>query len=452
MKRKIIFLITIILFSLPFITNPPEGLDSNGYKSLVIFLVSILWWSTKFVPLMITSILSIISFPLLGIQSSAEVYSKFGNSAVFFVLGSFILASAMIRSGLSKRIALKFLVIFGKTPLSLVLSFQYLAIIMSFWTSGHAVAAMLMPIVLEIGNVLYEQENGEIYLKFLTLSSMWGSIIGSGTTLLGGARGPLAIAMLKKITGINISFTQWIISTLPIVISVSTIASIIIIKNTPKNIDISKGINLLKNKNLKLSKLSQRELYILTILIITMIMWISFGTKMGIANIALLSVIILFIFRLISWNEVEKDVNWGIILMYGGAIAMGSTLAETGVSTWIMNLIPISNSLLFLVLIIIITVLFTEFMSNTAVVAFLLPIVLSTGLSLNILPQILVFSVVLPAGFAFMLPMSTPAVAIMLSTNYIDTKDTIKYGIILNITGIIATILSILIYWPILYK
>jgi len=451
LKRKIIFLVSILLFLLPFITQPPQGLSREAYKALSIFLVSLLWWATRFVPLMITSLLGIIAFPLLGIMSTSSVYSKFGNTAVFFILGSLIIASAMNRSGLSRRIALRFLKYFGKTPLSLILSLLYLAAFFSVFTSGHAVAAILMPIVLEIGSSLCEQENSETYLKFLALAPMWGAIIGSNTSFLGGARAPLGIEMLKNFTGREISFSKWILSSFPVVTGLILISTIILIKLTPKTIDISKGLKILKIKNEELGKLTKREKYISLIITITIFAWIFFGTSLGIANIAIASVIILFVFNLTSWNEVEKDVNWGVVLMYGGAIVLGSALADTGVTNWLMSKLNISNPILFVIIIIFVSTLLTEFMSNTAVVALILPVVLSTGITANIKPELLVLSVVMSAGSAFTMPMSTPAIAIMSSTNYISMKDTFKFGVLLNLSAIAMTILVYLLYWPLLY-
>lgn len=184
----------------------------------------------------------------------------------------------------------------------------------------------------------------------------------------------------------------------------------------------------------------------------TILSWIFFSTTIGIAGIALSSTIALFILNAVKWSEIEKDVNWGVILMYGGAISLGYTLYECGVSDWLINLTlgGFTNTTIILLLLTIIVVLLTESMSNTAVVAFLLPVALSVAMSLNIHPIIIVMAVTIPSGIAFMMPMSTPAVAMMLSTGYLELKDTIKYGIILNTIGILLTFISAMIYWPLI--
>jgi sodium-dependent dicarboxylate transporter 2/3/5 len=139
--------------------------------------------------------------------------------------------------------------------------------------------------------------------------------------------------------------------------------------------------------------------------------------------------------------------------MYGGAIALGSTLSETGVSDWIMTMTGglITSSIAFLVIIATLSIFFTETMSNSAVVAFMMPMAVATAIGLNASPEILALSITIPSGFAFMLPMSTPAVAMTLSTGYVEMKDTIKNGIILNITGLALTFMAIVFYWPIMF-
>ncbi len=452
--RIFIFIISGIIILIPFLVSAPDGLSPSGLKALAIFITCVIWWVTNVVPLMITSLLAIVLLPLFGVDSSASVYAKFGNTAVFFVLGSFILASAFMRSGLSSRISLKFVKALGKNSVSFVIAFQYLATFMAFWISGHAVAALLLPMILEIGGAVLDQKDGRGYAKSLSLAVMWGAVVGSSATLLGGARGPLAIAILNKLTGSSITFSQWFLSTIPIVAGVSLVVTAILLKITPRTVDVTLGQKILEDKASSLGPISRKEKGILWIFIITLVLWSGFSTKLGLANIALLATIFLFVFNLVKWREVEEDVNWGIVLMYGGAIALGITLNETGVSEWIMrmngNILGSSN--LFLFSVIILSILFTEAMSNTAVVAFLMPVALSIALSMKITPEILALSVTLPAGMAFMLPMSTPAVAMVLSTGYVEMKDTIKYGLILNSTGMLLIYLAINFYWPMIYR
>jgi sodium-dependent dicarboxylate transporter 2/3/5 len=452
-KRLIIFIVSGVILLLPLIIDAPEGLSQTGFRSLAVFAVCILWWVTNVIPLMITSLFAIVAFPLFNIADAHEVYPKFGNTAVFFLLGSFILASAFMRSGLSTRISLIFIKTVGKSPLKMVIAFQLLATFLAFWTTGHTVVAILIPILLELGNSLSDEQNGVELAKSLSLAVMWGAVIGSNATFLGGARAPLAVAILSESTGRTITFSQWLIATLPLVIVMTLVGVLILLKITPKKVDIKQSRTHLAKKVKNLGPTSRREKLIAGIMLLTIIAWFVFGNRAGLANIALIAVITLFFLKLTSWKEVEEDVNWGIILMYGGAIALGSTLSETGVSDWIMTMTGglITSSIAFLVIIATLSIFFTETMSNSAVVAFMMPMAVATAIGLNASPEILALSITIPSGFAFMLPMSTPAVAMTLSTGYVEMKDTIKNGIILNITGLALTFMAIVFYWPIMF-
>lgn len=452
-KRLIIFIVSGVILLLPMIIDAPEGLSQTGFRSLAVFAVCILWWVTNVIPLMITSLFAIVAFPLFNIAEAHEVYPKFGNTAVFFLLGSFILASTFMRSGLSTRISLIFIKTVGKSPLKMVIAFQLLATFLAFWTTGHTVVAILIPILLELGNSLSDEQNGVELAKSLSLAVMWGAVIGSNATFLGGARAPLAVAILSESTGKAITFSQWLIATLPLVIVMTLVGALILLKITPRKVNIKQSRTHLTKKVKNLGPTSRREKLIAGVMLLTIIAWFVFGNRAGLANIALIAVITLFFLKLTSWKEVEEDVNWGIILMYGGAIALGSTLSETGVSDWIMTITGglITSSVAFLVIIATFSIFFTETMSNSAVVAFMMPMAIATAIALNASPEILALSITIPSGFAFMLPMSTPAVAMTLSTGYVEMKDTIKNGIILNITGLALTFMAIIFYWPIIF-
>jgi len=227
--RSSIFAVSGIIILLSLVIPPPEGLSSSGMIALAILIVCVIWWITNVVPLMITSLLAIVMLPLFGVDTAANVYSKFGNTAVFFVLGSFILASAFMRSGLSTRFSLYFVRVLGKNSVGFVVAFQYLATVMAFWISGHAVAALLLPMILEIGNTVLDQEDGRAYARSLSFAVMWGAIIGSSATLLGGARAPLAIAILTRLTENSISFRQWFISAVPIVAGMSVVGTLVLL-------------------------------------------------------------------------------------------------------------------------------------------------------------------------------------------------------------------------------
>jgi len=452
--RPLIFILIIAIFLAVVNFPTPDGLTLEGQKAIGVFLVCIILWVTGLIPLQITSLLAIILLPLMGIIESKKAYSLFGNEAVFFILGAFILAAAMMTSGLSTRLALIVLNRFGKTPTSLLLGTFLFPAFLSFFMSEHAVAAMMFPIILQITKSLELSPIESRYGKALFLAPTWGVIIGGVGTFLGGARNPLAVGILMESTGKGIGFFEWIIAIMPTVFIMLCLAFPLLLQYCKPEIqNIENAREVLKKKNEELGKLSKNEKGIGILMIITIFFWIFYGKQIGLANIAIAAVVIVFVFRLASWKDVEEYVNWGIILMYGGAICLGFAIEKSGAAQWAASeTITKFVTSPFLVIIIFssLSLLLTEGMSNAAVVAILMPVGLSIAKSFHIDPKIITFIIAVPSGLAFCLPMGTPANAIAYSSGYLRSRDLIIPGVILGLLSLLVFILMAKFYWPVL--
>jgi sodium-dependent dicarboxylate transporter 2/3/5 len=390
----------------------------------------------------------------LGVLPAEKTYSLFGNQAVFFILGAFILASAVTRTGLSNRIALIFLKWFGHSPKTLLLGVIVLSAFSSFWMSAHAVAAMMFPIIAAIALSLELKPGESSYGRSLFLGTAWGCVIGGVATFLGGARVPLAIGMLQDTTGESIGFFKWMLATLPAVITMLAVTYWLLIVLFPAEIkDVKKARKLLVNRTACIGKMKRKELSIGILMIATIFTWICFGEKFGLANIALASVVIAFVFKLLRWKEVEEDVNWGLILMYGGAICLGFAMGKTGATRWLVdisNIGAIQSPFVLIMVISLFAIFLTEAMSNTAVVALLMPITIGIAIDFSINPIIMTLAVTVPSGLAFILPMGTPAVAIAHSSGFITPGNAFKGGFILKIVSWIFFNFFAYYYWPLL--
>jgi sodium-dependent dicarboxylate transporter 2/3/5 len=452
--RFIILSVASFIFGLIVYLPAPEGLTDDGKKALAIFVLCIIFWVSHVIPLMITSLLAIILFPLLGVLPAEKTYSLFGNQAVFFILGAFILASAVTRTGLSNRIALIFLKWFGHSPKTLLLGVIVLSAFSSFWMSAHAVAAMMFPIIAAIALSLELKPGESSYGRSLFLGTAWGCVIGGVATFLGGARVPLAIGMLQDTTGESIGFFKWMLATLPAVITMLAATYWLLIVLFPAEIkDVKKARMLLVNRTACIGKMKRKELSIGILMIATIFTWICFGEKFGLANIALASVVIAFVFKLLRWKEVEEDVNWGLILMYGGAICLGFAMGKTGATRWLVdisNIGAIQSPFVLIMVISLFAIFLTEAMSNTAVVALLMPITIGIAIDFSINPIIMTLAVTVPSGLAFILPMGTPAVAIAHSSGFITPGNAFKGGFILKIVSWIFFNFFAYYYWPLL--
>jgi len=432
----------------------PDGLSPEGLQGLAVFAPCLVLWISGALPLMVTSLLAFVLIPWAGVLPTHEAYALFGNEAVFFILGVFILAAALMRSKLSTRLALVILRRFGHTPRTLLLSLFLLNAVMSFFMSEHAVAAMNFPIVMEIIRVLGLKRDHSNYARALLLAMAWGTTIGGVATLLGGARAPLALGIVRQATGQSFTFTEWAVATLPVVVVMLAIAYVVITRFFPIDIErIDAADELIAERTLALGRMSVREKAIGAVMLATLAGWILGGEQLGLASVALTGVVVLFALGLVVWSDVEGYVSWGILLMYGGAIALGTALAQSGAAQWLSQqtiarwaetgpgAVGIIAAL---------SIVLTEGMSNSAVVAMMMPVTLGVAQDFAIEPRVMALVVAVPAGLAFALPIGTPANAIAYSSGYLRVRDMIVPGGILACSAWLTVNVVARFYWPLL--
>ncbi|GBE18035.1 MAG TPA: DASS family sodium-coupled anion symporter [Euryarchaeota archaeon] len=451
-SRGLIIGFSLALLSLVLLLPTPQGLSVEGQRVVAIFVMAIVLWASAALPLSVTGILVIAALPLLGAMDAKTSYSLFGSPAVFFILGAFILAAAMMKTGLSMRLSLQVLKRFGKSPSMLIAGVLFTSASMAFIMPEHAVAAIMFPVVLDIALALELEPMKSRYGTLLFLALAWGSVIGGIATLLGGARNPLAIALLSEYYGLEVGFFQWAVIAVPVTIIMLFVAFAVLILYFGLDVtDVSKAVSTLERDLLDQGDMSSDEKKVGLVMLATLLLWIVVGNRLGLANIALISSVFLFSLGVMDWKDVEGYVNWGVILMYGGAIALGSALVSTGAAQWITDLFLTRVSLSplsFLFALSLLAIFLTEGISNTATVAIVLPIGFSVGAALGINPIATVFIVALPSGLAFTLPIATPPNAIAYSSGYYEISDVIKPGLMLNMLAWIIFIIIALVYWP----
>jgi sodium-dependent dicarboxylate transporter 2/3/5 len=401
---------------------------------------------------MVTSILAMTLIPLTDVLSAKDTYALFGNEAVFFILGVFILAATLMKCGLSTRLALGILRRFGRTPRTLLASLFCMNALMSFFMSEHAVAAMTFPITLEIATVLRLRPRQSNYGRALFIAMAWGTQIGGIATLLGGGRAPLAIGMLRETTGQTFSFAEWSATAWPIVVVLLVTGWVILTRWFPIDIDSVRAADqIIEEKALRMGRLSVRERSIGLVMLATLAVWILGGEDLGLASVALGSVVAIFALQLVGWGDIEPYVNWGVLLMYGGAIALGSALTRSGASAWIASVTIsrwASSPVEVIAIISAIGIVLTEAMSHSAVVALLMPVALGIATQYHIDPRIMAPAVALPSGLAFTLPVGTPGNAIAYSSGYMQLRDMLIPGSLMVLVAWIAFNLTAYYYWP----
>ncbi|HEX8960702.1 MAG TPA: DASS family sodium-coupled anion symporter [Geobacteraceae bacterium] len=443
-----------VVMAILFRLSPPEGLSADGYRSLVLFGATIFFWITGLLPIAVTALLSMVMLPLLGIMDAKKTYSMFGNEAVFFILGAFILAAAMTGTGLSARLARAMLAKFGRTPRRLALTVFLLSALLSFIMSEHAVAAMMFPVVSEIATALRLDKGSSSFGRLLFMSIAWGCIIGGIATFLGGARAPLAAGLLKEATGLHFSFLEWTTAACMIVLPLLLIGFVLLLRFFPADIgNVEEGRRFLNRKRLETGKMGYDEMLTAVVMVATVACWILLGEKSGLAAIAILGAAALFTFKVVSWQKIEEYVNWGIVLMYGGTIALASALEKTGAAVWVVRkgLGAFSHSPLAVIAVIsLVAIVLTECISHAAVVAILMPVGMGLCKTLGMDPKVMTLSIALPAGLAYCLPMGTPATAIAYASGYLKSRDIIVSGIVVMAISWLLFMGSVVFVWPML--
>jgi len=454
-RRVLSILIALVICAGIMLAPTPDGLTREGQNAIAIFGLCFVLWVANSLPLSVTSLFAIVLLPTLRVIPAARSFALFGSPVVFFILGAFILAAAMMRSGLSTRLALAFLRRFGGSPGQLLAGVVFSGGFLAFWMPSHAVAALLFPIVLEIVHALELRPNRSGYGRALLLALAWGAVIGGVATFLGGARNPLALGILQEHYDQTIGFLQWMIAVAPFAIALMVLAYFVLSRACGIEIDdVSAARRALDVKARELGPLTNREKGVAAIMVLTIGAWIVAGQNMGLASISLLAAVSLFVFDLIDWQSVEEYVNWGVILMYGGAIAIATALHESGGAAWIAEvaitrLSGLPPFVMFLVFALAASFL-TEAISNVAAVALFLPIAFGIAEGSGLSPIPVVFAVAVPAGLAFALPMGTPPNAIAYSAGYYRLRDSVILGAVLKLAAIGLLALAAKLYWPLL--
>lgn len=457
------FLIFTIILILPF------HLPFAQKVTLSTALLMAILWATEAIPIPVTSLLPLLLFPLFSVESSEEVAKAYIDPVIFLFLGGFILATAVEKWNLHLRIALKILLFFKGSLALTLLGFMVSTSFLSMWISNTASTMMMLPITLSVIKLLKEKSNLplERYFRALLLSIAYSSSIGGVGTLIGSPPNLLLASFYSRQFGENpLTFLKWFLFGIPFVFILIPLAWLLLVfysggfsklKGNFEELKI-----YLKEEKEKLGKISKEEKIVLFSFSLACILWIfrapiSFGSFKipGWSEIfphssffhdsfvAILFATFLFFIKtdgkpLLEWNEVEKRVPWGILLLFGGGLSLADTFIKSGLSKSIAGLFSHFSHLplpLFLFFICFLMVILTEFTSNTAITATMLPIIFSI-IPPDTNPITLLLPATISASLAFMLPVATPPNAIVFSSGHLKVSTMLKIGIILDIIAL----------------
>ena len=460
-----------LLFIIIILFVNPEGLSPEGRAVLASTAWIAVWWITEAIPIAATAMLPIILFPLSGGLDLVSTTSSFGHKYVFLYLGGFIIAITIEKWHLHKRIALNIINIIGSDVRKIILGFMMATAFLSMWISNTATSVMMLPIGIAIIKQLkdnpdtIENEN-LIFGKALMLSIAYSASIGGIGTLIGTPPNLVLAGVVSDTYGYEITFLQWFAFGFPISVLLLFICWMYLTRYafSFKQTEFPGGKQEIKRLLKTLGAISYEEKLVAIIFAVTAFCWITRSFLLqGIfpalddTIIAVFFAILLFLIpskdkkeRLINWEEAVK-LPWGIILLFGGGMALAKGFETSGLAAWIGNQMTTLQGVLtiFLILLLVAAVNFlTEITSNLATTAMLLPVLAPMALTVDIHPFVLMVGAAVAASCAFMLPVATPPNAVVFGSGYLRIPDMVSKGIVMNIISIIIVTLFVYFILP----
>lgn len=492
-KKEIAMLIGLVL-ALVFYFFNPFSLAPKSVTVLSIAFAMISWWVLEAAPLAVVALVPVVVFPLLGIASIKEVTKSYSDSTIFLFMGGFFIALAIEKWNLHKRIALGIINITGTNGDRIILGFILATCFLSLWLSNTATTMMMLPIAGSVIHVINKHHNQEGNIKnfslVLMLSIAYASNFALGT-IIGTPPNVAYVAHISERFNYTIGFVDWMIVFMPLtIVMIFGLYWVMVKWLYPNKISHSvEGKAFIQDELAKLGKISLPEKRVLIIFSITVFLWITKDLINGFqhiiqlddAMIAMAGGLTLFLIssgtkqhedptykaveestnypvenpnRLLEWEDTSK-MAWGILLMFGGGIALAKALEDANLLQQLGSYIASFSSTNLLLMILVVTTLsvfLSEVMSNVAQVIVLAPVISSVAIALNMDPLSLGIPMTLGASVASMLPMGTPPNAIVFASGHVKIKDMIKTGFVLNIICIITITLFCWLLQPYLIQ
>jgi len=473
--------ITLPLYILMFVSFG-ESIQTSRMAACAIMMS--VFWITEAIPLAATALIPIFLFPVLGIASSKAVAGQYMNSTVFLLIGGFMIALAMQRWNLHKRIALNVLALFGGNPLQLVFGFMVATAGLSMWISNTATTLMMLPIALAIitrfENLLTVKQSHQFTLGLLLMIA-YSASIGGMMTLVGTAPNLVFSQYYQLHNGASIGFLQWMLIAVPVgsvlLIILYSMISIIFLRGLPSTGNLK---SLVLDDIKQLGGMNNAEKSVLVVFVITAILWITRkGLDIGIisfsgwgeliphgkliddGSVAIAMATLLFFIPvknksneivMLLDKKVFSELPWSIILLFGGGFALAYGFLESGLSAYLAGQLHGLKEYSLPVVILIVSAgmnLLTELTSNTATTQLVMPVLISTAKVLDVSPVWLMLPAVFSASCAFMFPVATPPNAIIFGSGKVKVYEMFRVGLVLNVLGVL--VVSGFCFWLIPY-
>ncbi len=472
--------VTVILLLLPL------GLDDKQHKLAAILLGVIVLWICEPMPIPVGGLIGVALIVLLGVGTAAEVLAPFGSSTIFTFIGAFILAQAMMKTGMAKRIAFWMLSIpgVGRSTTRVIVAFGAITAVLSAFVSNTATVAMLLPTAIGIIAVIARmmQDQGKVRPDFdptrlrlataFMLMLAYGASIGGLLTPVGSPPNLIGRGLIEEATGKTLSFGQWAAAAFPIVaVMFVALTVILLLINRPEMKHIEGVEEYIRHEKESMGRMSRAERNTVVAFGITVVLWILpsifqliYGTDAAITKtvtgrlnegiVAVIGAALLFILP-VSWKERKATIewedavaiDWGTILLFGSGIIFGALLDKTGLAERIgegaTSTFGVSSGVAVTVFAVLLAIVISETTSNTASAAVVVPIIIPLAVSVGVNPFVPALAATFGASFGFMLPVSTPTNAIVYGSGVVPITRMIKSGVAFDIIGALLIILML---------
>ncbi len=460
------------------VAGPPDSLSIAAWYTAAISLLMAIWWATEAIPIAVTALLPLVLFPWFGIADMQTAASPFANKVVFLFLGGFIVALAMQRWNLHRRIALTILQYSGGNGRALVGGFMLATAFVSMWVTNTSTTMMMLPIAVSVVAVIHStvrdlSDSAKRDFQYaLILSVAYASTIGGLATLVGTAPNAIAAAFILENYGTQIDFVSWMLVGVPLTALILPLTWLVLTRVAFKvdfHTSVESRAHLRKLKS-DLGAISTAERRVGVVFLLLALTWIFrplLGRLPGLeslddSGIAMAGAVALFLIpsgdakdpQLLRWEQVE-NLPWGILLLFGGGLSMANSVAETGLAAWIgdsLHLVATLPDAVVIMIISTIIILLGELTSNVATTVTFLPVAAAIAMAAGIDPVVLLVPITLAASCSFMLPAGTPPNAIVFGSGLLTIPKMVRAGFAVDIICIVLVPVIALTLVPIFMR
>jgi sodium-dependent dicarboxylate transporter 2/3/5 len=449
------FALCLLLFS-------PEGIDRPAQMVAAVGVLMALWWATEAIPLSVTALLPIVVFPLAGAATIEDSAAPYADPIIFLFLGGFLVALAVERSKLHRRIALLIFRALGKSGGGLVAGFMLASALISMWISNTSTTLMLFPIAMSLALVVAEtspqlgEKERHDFKVALLLGLAYGASIGGVATLVGSPTNAFMAGFMLNEYGQEIAFVRWMLVGIPVSFVMLPLGWLLLTRflfpvRFVSSPETRKELDRRYNALGSMTNAEKRTAALFALLVFGWIARKPITAALGIeglsdSGVALVVALLAFVIpsgtdrhALVHWSDTTR-LPWGILLLFGGGLSLAAALSSSGLTVWLgQQLAPLGaiNHILLVVALTGLVIFLTELTSNVATTATLLPVVAALGVELGFDPLVLAVPVTIAASCAFMLPVATPPNAIAFSSGEIQIKEMMRAGFWLNLISIV---------------